>query len=198
MKKHIFIITALALLSCGGGNSNQSQNNIDSTSIDGEKLVSTKTEDQLKYEQQPPYDVDNNNGQYVDTLKPTLIVMSGYSQPTDTKVADLDPTSIKSMREYADTKNDILCREFGRIYDFSQIKWDKEQRDIDGHLIFSEFKETIGEEYDSYKIKYTNEPFQTIMKVTRKFRQEGEEDLYEGESSYTLTQTYLRTDVIPE
>ncbi|MDD6001858.1 MAG: hypothetical protein PUC50_06675 [Bacteroidales bacterium] len=281
MKKSFLLIPALALLSCGGGNSNQSQNNTDSTSIDGEKLVSTKTEEQLKYEQQPPYDVDNNNGQYVDTLKPTLIVMSGdgykslqeyarydgrgriieygcitgqydyegyvrmfklfyngdkidsiqwkevlsgaadqqidnifkkgvsiydritgddigYSQPTDTKITDLDPTSIKSMREYADTKNDILCREFGRIYDFSQIKWDKEQRDINGHLISSEFKETIGEEYDSYKIKYTNEPFQTIMKVTRKFRQEGEEELYEGESSYTLTQTYLRTDVIPE
>ena len=247
---------------------------------DGEKMVRSKSEEQIKYEQQPPYDVDNNNGQFVDTLKPTLIVMSGegykalqeyarydgrgriieygcitgqfdyegyvrmfklfyngdkidsiqwkevysgaadkqidnifkkgvsiydritgndigYSHPTDTKITDLDPTSIKSMRKYADTKNDILCREFGRVYDFSEIKWDKQEYDIFGNIESSEFKETIGEEYDSYKIKYTKQADQTIMKITRKFRQEGEEDLYEGEQSYTLTQNYLRTDVNP-
>ena len=47
MKKSFLLIPALALLSCGGSNSNQSQNNTDSTSIDGEKLVSTKTEEEM-------------------------------------------------------------------------------------------------------------------------------------------------------
>ena len=103
------------------------------------------------------------------------------------------------MRKYADSKNDILCREFGRIYDFSEIKWDKQQRDNDGRLISSEFKQTSGQEYDSYKIKYTNKLDQTIMKITHKYRQEEEEGgFFENEFSYTLTQTYLRTDVIPE
>ena len=249
---------------------------------DGEKMVRSKSEEQIKYEQQPPYDVVNTYGQYVDTLKPILIVMSdegyqslqeyarydgrgriveygcitgqfdyegyvrmfklfyngdkidsiqwkevysgaadkqidnifkkgvsvydcitgdeiGYSRPTDTQITDLDPTSIKSMRKYADSKNDILCREFGRIYDFSEIKWDKQQRDNDGRLISSEFKQTSGQEYDSYKIKYTNKLDQTIMKITRKFRQEEEEGgFFENEFSYTLTQKYLNTDVNPE
>ena len=41
MKKSFLLIPALALLSCGGGNTNQSQNNTDSTSSDGTDGVHT-------------------------------------------------------------------------------------------------------------------------------------------------------------
>ena len=57
----------------------------------------------------------------------------GWLHPTDTAVKDLDPYSIASMRQYADTKNDILWRQYGTLYDFSGIeKWTKMERDNQG------------------------------------------------------------------
>jgi len=54
----------------------------------------------------------------------------GFILDTDKGVKDLDPHSITSMRTYAESKNDILVREFAWMYDFDSIKkWNKENRD---------------------------------------------------------------------
>ncbi|MBO7597312.1 MAG: hypothetical protein J6T70_09745 [Bacteroidales bacterium] len=75
MKKSFLLIPALALLSCGGGNSNQSQNNIDSTTVDTPQCdVSTtdtltdiqKIWQQIEFTGKDLFDPDLTSGDYID------------------------------------------------------------------------------------------------------------------------------------
>ncbi|MBO7652625.1 MAG: hypothetical protein J6S84_07945 [Bacteroidales bacterium] len=123
----------------------------------------------------------------------------GYLRDTDTDVKDLDPYSIASMRTYAESKNDILERQFGRLYDFSTIKWDKEEKDEKlGLPIYSEFENDYGDEYESYILAYSYLPGDYSQKIVfHKKRAEFDGDIYENESKYIITEKYLNTDVDP-
>jgi len=118
----------------------------------------------------------------------------GFLHDADKDVKNLDPKSIASMRKYADSKNDILERQYGRLYDFSDVKkWDNEKRDDKGRLTYSEYSE----EYDlttKYKIDYSYGG--DFVKEYINLHESGE---FEGESidnewNYTQTEKYLRTD----
>ena len=75
MKKSFLLIPAIALLSCGGGNSNQSQNNIDSTTVETPQCdVSTtdtltdiqKIWQQIEFAGKDLFDPDLTSGDYID------------------------------------------------------------------------------------------------------------------------------------
>ena len=122
----------------------------------------------------------------------------GFNYEADKDVKNLDPTSTASMREYANSQNDILYRQFGPRYDFSDIdKWTKEKRDEQGRLTYSEIV-VINELTDTYKITYSyGEDF---VKKSVKLNQKGE---FEGDEinsdwKYNLTEQYLHTDIEPK
>ena len=98
------------------------------------------------------------------------------------------------MRKYADSKNDILWRQYRLMYDFSEInKWKTEKRDDQGRLTYSEI--TLDVEYtDTYKINYTYEDGIIKKVVKLKTKGEGEEGPFTSDWNYTLTEQYLRTD----
>ena len=118
----------------------------------------------------------------------------GFLFEADKNVKDLDPKSIASMRKYADSKNDILWRQYRLMYDFSEInKWKTEKRDDQGRLTYSEI--TLDVEYtDTYKINYTYEDGIIKKVVKLKTKGEGEEGPFTSDWNYTLTEKYLRTD----
>ena len=120
----------------------------------------------------------------------------GFMHEADKDVKDLDPYSPASMRQYADTKSDILERQFGIMYDFSGIKkWDKENRDGSGRLTYSEYKNEFGDgEYEHYKIKYTYGEDFVRRNFTKKQRVEFEGDVDESEYNYVQVEKYLRTN----
>ena len=122
----------------------------------------------------------------------------GFTFEADKEVKNLDPKSITSMREYAESKNDILCRQFGPIYDFSVIdKWKTEKRDEQGRLTYSEI--TIANDLtDDYKINYSFED--GIVKKAVKLHQQGEfeEEEISSDWKYTITEKYLRTNIDPK
>ncbi|MBQ3689518.1 MAG: hypothetical protein II937_06590 [Bacteroidales bacterium] len=122
----------------------------------------------------------------------------GFTYEADKNVKTLDPNSIASMRKYAESQNDILYRQFGPRYDFSDIdKWTKEKRDDQGRLTYSEIV-VINELTDTYKITYSyGEDF---VKKSVKLNQKGE---FEGDEinsdwKYNLTEQYLHTDIEPK
>lgn len=116
----------------------------------------------------------------------------GFLYDADTAINDLDPTSIVSMRKYADSKNDILVRGFAFTYDFSVFKkWDKEKRDEQGRLVHSELKDTRGEEFDDYKIDYTYGEDFVKEKVKHKRRVLVEEEMDESTWNRRITVKYL-------
>ena len=124
----------------------------------------------------------------------------GFILDTDKAPRDLDTKSIASMRTYSDSKNDILVRQFAWMYDFSAIKeWDKERKDKEGVLIYSEFVDYNGDGDESYKINYSyglcgDYITRNIVNISHT---EIEDEIYENERNYVLTETYLHTDVDP-
>ncbi|MBR4264821.1 MAG: hypothetical protein IKQ46_02065 [Bacteroidales bacterium] len=119
----------------------------------------------------------------------------GFMYAADKDVKTLDPTSIASMRKYAESKNDILCRQFGPMYDFSGIdKWKTEKRDDQNRLTYSDA--TIENDMtDTYKINYSYGD--DFVKKTVKLHQKGE---FEGDEvssdwKYTIKEQYLHTDI---
>ncbi len=124
---------------------------------------------------------------------------TGYYHDTDKDVKDLDPNSIASMRTYAESKNDILERQFGRLYDFSTVKWDKEEKDEKlGLPIYSELENDYGDEYESYILAYSYTPDDYTKKIVfHKKRTEFDGDIYENESKYIITEKYLHTNMAP-
>ena len=123
----------------------------------------------------------------------------GNLRETDTGVKDLDPHSIASMRQYAESKNDILERQFGRLYDFSCIKkWDKEKKDKLGRIIYQESNNDYGDEYENYHLNYSYIYDYTQIFVNLKKRTMFDEEMYESEWDYIITEKYLHTDVSPE
>jgi hypothetical protein len=122
----------------------------------------------------------------------------GNLRDTDTDVKNLDPHSIASMRAYAESKNDILERQFGRLYDFSCIKrWDKETKDKQGRPTYSESTDDYGDEYENYKVKYSYGDDYTKMSVNLKKRTMFEEEMDENEWNYIIFENYLHTDTKP-
>lgn len=123
----------------------------------------------------------------------------GYQRDTDTDIKDLDTKSIASMRTYAESKNDILERQFGRLYDFSTVKWDKEEKDEKlGLPIYSELENDYGDEYESYILAYSYSPDDYTKKIVfHKKRTEFDGDIYENESKYIITEKYLHTNMAP-
>ena len=123
----------------------------------------------------------------------------GYQRDTDTDIKDLDTKSIASMRTYAESKNDILERQFGRLYDFSTVKWDKEEKDEKlGLPIYSELENDYGDEYESYILAYSYTPDDYTKKIVfHKKRTEFDGDIYENESKYIITEKYLHTNMAP-
>lgn len=123
----------------------------------------------------------------------------GNLRDTDTDVKNLDPHSIASMRAYAESKNDILERQFGRLYDFSSIKkWDKEKKDNLGFLTYSEIKEGYDEEYEIYKISYSYLTDYTKLSINLQKRTIFDEEIYESEYDYVVYEKYLHTDTDPK
>ena len=119
----------------------------------------------------------------------------GFIHDADKDVNGLDPYSISSMREYADTKNDILERQFGIVYDFNYIKWDNVQKDGQGRLTYSEYKENRGgDEYLEYKIKYSYGDDYVKKIINKKECVLVEEYLESTDFNYNQTAKYLRTD----
>ena len=125
--------------------------------------------------------------------------VTGYLRDTDTDIKDLDTKSIASMRAYAESKNDILERQFGRLYDFSTVKWDKEKKDEKlGLPIYSELENDYGDEYESYILAYSYLPDDYTQKIVfHKKHAEFDGDIYENESKYIITEKYLSTNVDP-
>ncbi|MBQ3832224.1 MAG: hypothetical protein II815_03520 [Bacteroidales bacterium] len=123
----------------------------------------------------------------------------GYIRDTETDIKDLDTKSIASMRAYAESKNDILERQFGRLYDFSTVKWDKEEKDEKlGLPIYSELENDYGDEYESYILAYSYTPDDYTKKIVfHKKRTEFDGDIYETENNYIITEKYLHTNVDP-
>ena len=120
----------------------------------------------------------------------------GFIHEADKEVKDLDPYSIASMRHYADTKTDILERQFGIMYDFSVVeKWNKQERDNSGRVTYAEYKNAFGEgEYELYKIKYTYGEDFVKRTFNKKQRVEFEGDFDENEYDYVQVEKYLHTD----
>ena len=122
----------------------------------------------------------------------------GFMHEADKDVKDLDPTSIVSMRKYAESKNDILWRQYGVMYDFNCIdKWKTEKRDDQGRLTYSEFVEE-SELTNTYKINYSYGD--DFVKKAVKLKEKGE---FEGDEinmdyKFTITEKYLHTDNEPE
>jgi hypothetical protein len=123
----------------------------------------------------------------------------GNLRDTDTEIKDLDTHSIVSIRTYAESKNDILERQFGRLYDFSTVKWDKEEKDEKlGLPIYSELENDYGDEYESYILAYSYLPGDYSQKIVfHKKRTEFDGDIYENESKYIITEKYLHTNTDP-
>lgn len=122
----------------------------------------------------------------------------GYLRDTDSEVKGLDPHSIASMRAYAESKNDILERQFGRLYDFSCIKkWDKEKKDKQGRPTYSENTDDYGDEYESYKVNYSYGDDYTKLSVNFKKRAMFDEEMYDSEWDYIIFENYLHTDTKP-
>lgn len=123
---------------------------------------------------------------------------TGYYRDTDKEAKGLDPNSIASMRAYAGSKNDILERQFGRMYDFSGIKkWDKEKKDKQGRPTYSETKEGYEDEYEIYKVNYSYGDDYTKLSVNFKKRAMFDEEMYESEYDYVVYEKYLHTDTDP-
>lgn len=120
----------------------------------------------------------------------------GFILDTDNAPKDLDTKSIASMRAYADSKNDILVREFAWMYDFDSIKkWNKEKRDKKNKLlIYSEFVDYSGEGESTYKITYSYAIDSNTKFINCIQRGEFDGEEYEYERNYTITVTYLSTD----
>ena len=124
----------------------------------------------------------------------------GFILDTDKAPKNLDTKAIASMRAYADSKNDILVRQFAWMYDFSAIKeWGKELKDKEGVLIYSEFVDYNGDGDESYKINYSYGHCgdYTTKNIVNISHTEIEGETYENERNYVLTETYLHTDVDP-
>lgn len=124
----------------------------------------------------------------------------GFILDTDKAPKDLDTKSIASMRAYADSKNDILVRQFAWLYDFSTIKeWDKEKKDKEGILIYSELVDYSNEGDESYKINYSYGYCgdYSTKNIVNTSHTEYEGEVYENERNYIITETYLHTDVDP-
>jgi len=124
----------------------------------------------------------------------------GFILDTDKAAKDLDTKSLASMRAYADSKNDILVRQFAWTYDFSAVKWDKEVKDEKlGLPIYSELENDYGDEYESYILVYSYIAIGDYTKeiIFNKKRTEIEGDIYENERKYIITETYLHTDAAP-
>jgi len=123
----------------------------------------------------------------------------GNLRDTDTDVKNLDPYSIASMRTYAESKNDILERQFGRLYDFSCIKrWDKETKDKQGRPTYSESTDDYGDEYESYKVNYSYGDDYTKLSINLQKRTIFDEEIYESEYDYVVYEKYLHTDTDPK
>lgn len=124
----------------------------------------------------------------------------GFILDTDKAPKDFDTKSIASMRAYADSKNDILVRQFAWLYDFSTIKeWDKEKKDKEGILIYSELVDYSNEGDESYKINYSYGYCgdYSTKNIVNTSHTEYEGEVYENERNYIITETYLHTDVDP-
>lgn len=121
----------------------------------------------------------------------------GFILDTDKAPKNLDTKSIASMRAYADSKNDILVREFAWMYDFDSIKkWNKEKRDKKNKLlIYSEFVDYSGEGESIYKINYSYAIDHNTKSVICIQRGEFDGEEYENERNYTITEKYLSSDV---
>ncbi|MBO4615161.1 MAG: hypothetical protein J5709_08595 [Bacteroidales bacterium] len=123
---------------------------------------------------------------------------TGYYRDTDKAVKGLDPQSIASMRAYAESKNDILERQFGRMYDFRSIKkWDKEKKDKQGRPTYSERNDDYGDEYEKYKVNYSYGDDYIKLSVNFKKRAMFDEEMYESEDDYIIFENYLHTDTKP-
>lgn len=123
---------------------------------------------------------------------------TGYYRDTDKEAKGLDPKSIASMRAYAESKDDILERQFGRLYDFSYIKkWDNEKKDKTGRLTYTEIKEGYDEEYEIYKISYSYLTDYTKLSINLQKRTIFDEEIYESEYDYVVYEKYLHTDTDP-
>ncbi len=123
---------------------------------------------------------------------------TGYYRDTDKGVKGLDSHSIASMRAYAESKDDILERQFGRMYDFSGIKkWDNEKKDNLGFLTYSEIQEGYDEEYEIYKINYSYLTEYTKLSINLKKRTIYDEEIYDSEWDYVVYEKYLHTDTDP-
>ena len=123
---------------------------------------------------------------------------TGYYRDTDKEAKGLDPKSNASMRAYAESKDDILERQFGRLYDFSCIKkWDKEKKDNLGFLTYTEIKEGYDEEYEIYKISYSYLTDYTKLSINLQKRTIFDEEIYESEYDYVVYEKYLHTDTDP-
>lgn len=120
----------------------------------------------------------------------------GFILDTDKAPKDLDTKSIASMRAYADSKNDILVREFAWMYEFDSIKkWNKEKRDKKNNLlIYSEFVDYSGEGESTYKINYSYAIDHGTKSINCIQRGEFDGEEYEYERNYIITETYLSSD----
>ncbi len=117
----------------------------------------------------------------------------GFILDTDKAPKNLDTKSIASMRAYADSKNDILVREFAWMYDFDSIKkWNKEKNKL---LIYSEFVDYSGEGVSTYKINYSYAIDHNTKSINCIQRGEFDGEEYENERNYTITEKYLSSDV---
>lgn len=120
----------------------------------------------------------------------------GFILDTDKAAKDLDTKSLASMRAYADSKNDILVREFAWMYEFDSIKkWNKEKRDKKNNLlIYSEFVDYSGEGESTYKINYSYAIDHGTKSINCIQRGEFDGEEYEYERNYIITETYLSSD----
>ena len=117
------------------------------------------------------------------------------------KIKDIAPEKRGEFgREMNARKNDILARQFAWLYDFSAIKeWDKEKKDKEGILIYSELVDYSNEGDESYKINYSYGYCgdYSTKNIVNTSHTEYEGEVYESERNYIITETYLHTDVDP-
>lgn len=115
----------------------------------------------------------------------------GFTHDADKKAKDLNPKSIESMRQYADSKNDILERQFGRQYEFSSYEWDKQKNDAQGRPTYTEIKQNFGDdEYSQYKVSYTYGKDYVKKRVNLKQRRDFGGDVDDMEYDYIITEKY--------
>lgn len=115
----------------------------------------------------------------------------GFLHDADKNVKGLDPRSIESMRQYADSKNDILERQFGRQYEFDGYKWDKQTNDAQGRPTYTEAKNEYSDgEYSNYTIRYTYGKGFTEKAVNLKQRRDFGGDVDDMEYNYIITEKY--------